>query len=61
MKYEYKYTFTSNEALDVDERQNLLDTIAKFLPNKIERVELKEMKPEVLEMPRDEHWQWREE
>ena len=61
MKYEYKYTFTSNEPLDVDERQNLLDTIAKFLPNKIERVELKEMKPEVLEMPRDEHWQWREE
>ena len=61
MKYEYKYTFTSNEPLDVDERQNLLDTIAKFLPNKIERVELREMKPEVLEMPRDEHWQWREE
>ena len=61
MKYEYKYTFTSNEPLGVDERQNLLDNIAKFLPNKIERVELKEMKPEVLEMPRDEHWQWRDE
>jgi len=61
MKYEYKYTFTSNEPLNANERQNLLDNIAKSLSNKIERVELKEMKPEVLEMPRDEHWQWREE
>ena len=29
MKYEYKYTFTSNEPLGVDERQNLLDNMHK--------------------------------
>ncbi len=65
-KYEYRYTFRSNEPLGVDERQKLLSSVAKALHEEVHytvdiaTMEIKEIMPEVLEMPKDEHWQWRD-